>query len=448
MIKSDDVFEKIDRGKIHAMFDLPMIEGDVSKMPVVLTTEIKTAATDGNTTWVNPHFVNLLDDFEIEFVVLHEWAHVFLKHFSRSIKLPNKELVQLATDEEANHLLEKAGIRIIPGAICTPGYRDMTMEQIYRHLESQLPPAGDEPGDAEGGGEETEKTEETGQSGTGEESDGSSTETNDDGDDDSENKSNDIGPGEEIEPSEDYKLPPVSEWGEVKDPGVLSGEEEEQVEFEDTIRQETAMATASLNGKLPAAVEEHVRSISAKSKIDWKMELADFVDQAMNGFDGYLSWSKPNKRFAGLGIHMPSIIPESEQIAILLDSSGSMDNDMFNYALKETKSIIDLAQPDVTHVVTFDHDIVGVDSYEMGVEFPDRVGRRSWGGTNIKGAFDHVSDNLDVNGIIVISDMEFFGGPEDPGIPVIWVEIPSTEYGFWGGFSLPFGRAIRVDKNA
>ena len=118
----------------------------------------------------------------------------------------------------------------------------------------------------------------------------------------------------------------MSEWGEVVDPGDLTPEQISDAEFEDAIRQENTIASASLSGKLPESIEQHVRNIAAKSRVDWRAELADFVEQAMTGFDGYLSWAKPNKRYASMGIHMPSIIPESEEIAILIDTSGSMDD--------------------------------------------------------------------------------------------------------------------------
>ena len=431
-IKADDILMKVDRAKIHAMFTLPMVEGDVSKMSVTLTTKVPTAATDGNEMWVNPHFMNSIDEFQAEFVVLHEWAHCFLKHFSRGTKLPNKELFQLASDAEVNHLLRNAGVQLLPDVHCTPGYEDMTMEQIYRELESraaQVPQPVIQESQDQGEGEEDGKD--------------TSNEDVDDADAGGSGGSS-FEPGSEIEEDGSYELPDTKEWGQVEDPGVLTDEESDQIEFEDMMRQETTIATASLNGKLPSNIESHVRSLAAKSKVDWKSEMADFVEQSMNGHDGYLSWTKPNKRFAGLGIHMPSIIPESEEIAILLDSSGSMDDRMYELALTEVKSIIDLAQPTMAHVVVFDSGIVSVDSYEEGVQFPDSKGRQSWGGTNPQKGFDYISENFIVNGIIVLSDMEFFTSPEDPEIPVLWVEIPTGD-GRWWPTQRSFGRSIKVE---
>ena len=199
-IKIDDILDKVDRGKIHAMLDFPMIEGDVSKMRVIVTTNVKTASTDGNTVWVNPHFINALSPFETEFVVLHEWGHVFLKHFSRSIKLDDKELVQIATDQEVNNLLKRANVPILDSALCDPQFSDMTMEQIYRYLKDNQ-----EQGDTEGernvdGGVPVSEPDEPNESG--------------------EATSEPAGPqddevfqrGEEVVEISDYQLPDVSEW--------------------------------------------------------------------------------------------------------------------------------------------------------------------------------------------------------------------------------------------
>ena len=450
-IKVDDIMDKVDRGKIHAMLDFPMIEGDVSKMRVVVTTNVKTAATDGNTMWVNPHFINALDAFQVEFVVLHEWAHVFLKHFSRSIKLEDKELVQQATDHEANNLLKKANVPILDNALCDPQFAEMTMEQIYRYLKDIQVEEPEGPG-----GKPCEDGEPEGPPGGGSigvdkpdqpsEPEGENAEDEEDSDEQPIGKDEGLNRGEQVSGIEDYEVPDISEWGEVVDPGELTPEEISDAEFEDTIRQENALASASLSGKLPESIENHVRDIAAKSRVDWRAELADFVEQAMTGFDGYLSWTKPNKRYASMGIHMPSVIPESEEIAILVDSSGSMDMAMFDLALEETKSIVDVAQPSMAHVVVFDHRIVSCDSYEQGVEFPAQVGRRAAGGTDIDMALRYVEENLEVNGIIVISDMEFFRCPNDPGVPVLWVEVPQRRGGWWAT-PRDFGRSIRVEAN-
>jgi predicted metal-dependent peptidase len=429
LITYEMIIDKVNKAKIHSMLDFPLVEGDVSKTRCVVTTEVKTAATDGNTLWVNPHFFNALDKYQAEFVILHEWAHAFLKHFSRSMNMSDSELVARASDEEANHLLRKAGVQILPNAFCTKQFEDMTMEDIYRYLESQKQ-NGDDGKDTQPN-EDEQSGSESGDSGD------STTETNDGAEPEA------MSEGDSIAPVENYELPPVCEWGEVKEIGDPSAEDRAQAEFEDTIRQENCIASASLNGKLPKAIESYVRSINARSKVDWKSELSDFVEQAMSGFDGYISWSKPNKRYASMGIHMPSIIPESEEIAILVDSSGSMEENMFNLAMNETKAVIDLAQPTMSHVVTFSHYIVSTESYEGGVEFPEKIDRLSNGGTDIQMALDYVSSNFDVNGIIVLSDMEFYGVPSDPGVPIIWVEIPSglPSYYMW---KPTFGRAIRV----
>jgi predicted metal-dependent peptidase len=112
-----------------------------------------------------------------------------------------------------------------------------------------------------------------------------------------------------------------------------------------------------------------------------------------------------------VGVPLPSRRADvGGEIAVLLDVSSSVDDEMFAQFCEELQLIT--AEFDITsHVIKFTHHVRDVQVVEAGDEI-DRT--RFYGGTNTRGAFQYVDEEgLDVDGIIVFSDCEDY-----------WDEIP------------------------
>ena len=144
--------------------------------------------------------------------------------------------------------------------------------------------------------------------------------------------------------------------------------------------------------------------------------------------------------------YLPSSLNEGiGEIAVLIDSSGSMDEKMYEVAASETAHLINDADPSKSHVLEFTTEIVSVSSYEDGIEIDKMPERQGWGGTNVCIGFDWVEENApETTAIVVISDMEFFKWPEDTGIPVLWVKVPPREDNSWYFGTPSFGKMITV----
>tara|TARA_R110000751_G_scaffold307729_1_gene430833 strand:- start:587 stop:1939 length:1353 start_codon:yes stop_codon:yes gene_type:complete len=441
-----DILDMVNQGKTHAIMDLPLLSGDVLKMNIILTTARPTASTDGTTVWMNPHFVASLTPEQIEFLIVHEWAHCFLRHFSRGLDLPMDKIRRRAEDEEVNYFITVAGFKMIPGGWLTPEFKGMTLEEIDGLLRARQEDEPDEPG---------EKGDEPDNGNPGEDK-GSKPDDNDNAeeDDDAEGpvvkgvpeEPTAINPNDEITVPEDYVVPPVNEWGGVESGDGLTESEKQEIRDRENMEQANSIAVASLSGNMPAALEEMLRKINKECQVDWREELSDFIDYSVNG-DGDLTFAKPNKKFIASGVWMPSIDPECvAEIAVMVDSSGSMDEDMYQLAYSETQGLINFAEPDKTWVIEFDHKVSSVEEYEGGMEFKEVTSRSRWGGTNPLTGFKWIQENSpNVTGIVVISDMEFheqMTAKHDPGVPVLWVEVPSN--GHWWPTPRDFGRSIRV----
>lgn len=480
MITIKDLEHRVHGARNHVILDVPMAQSSAVKMPIFFSDKIPTAATDGHQIGFGPAFVASIDDEELEFVVVHEWGHKMLRHPARLIRmraaLPgvwtrfHDELANEAADQEDNYLVEKTGFKLLSGALRDVRFDEMPMEEIFQILlheriqpeaeEGQGDPSedpggnedGDESKDKEDGGEESEENTDESDSGGNEGEGQEDSDGNSNGDDQDSPRDDQFGQNgldESVSVSsediENYKTPEVKDWGRIEIPDSMTESEIYQEEIESKIDQSNEIVTSKLSGKLPEEVERILRDINHKSQIDWVAEMAEFISDAC-GEDSDETWSRPNKRFAPMDIYMPSMFKEGlGEIAVLIDSSGSMNDEMYSKAASECAHLINSAEPAVTHVVEFTSQIVSSASYDGGIEIDNMPERQAWGGTDVRIAFDWLSQNApDTTGIIVISDMEFFKWPDDTGIPVLWAKVPPREDNSWYFGKPAFGKTITI----
>jgi predicted metal-dependent peptidase len=493
-----DLEKIIHRARNHAILDIPMAQADAIKMDIFFTHSIPTAATDGKKIGFNPLFIASINEEEREFVVAHEWSHKFLKHISRAARLRDRfgsawtpaheDLINIAADEESDYLLEKVGFKILKGAYRSARFDDMCMEEIFQILLHEAEGQGegkDEDSEQESREEnkDSEKENQPGQPGnensdnaqqdeeeTGEEKGEEGQEEGepegedavaqdspegvqpDDGGNQADHRDGGFGSdkldeSQSVDPSalDDYKVPEVKTWGRIEIRDDMSASELRELEIEESIEQSNSIAISKLSGKLPRDVEQIVREVNSQSRVDWTTEMAEFISEAC-GEDSDTTWSRPNKRFASMDIYMPSNTQDGiGEIVVLRDSSGSMDENMYDLASNECFHLIKQSNPQTVHIVDFTTDIVASVTYENGFDEDNLPSRMSHGGTDVRVGFEWVEIFApNATGIVVMSDMEFFRWPEDNGVPVLWVKIPPKQDYSWIFGKPSFGRMITV----
>ena len=95
--------------------------------------DIDTAATDGNKIYYNPEFLGGLTTEEQIFILAHEVCHIAFNHISRR-KDKDKNLWNIATDAVINQLLKKDGLKMLDGLIDIPEAIDYDAETYYEKL--------------------------------------------------------------------------------------------------------------------------------------------------------------------------------------------------------------------------------------------------------------------------------------------------------------------------
>ena len=180
-----------------------------------------------------------------------------------------------------------------------------------------------------------------------------------------------------------------------------------------------AASLAKAEGRLPGAVEETVRGAHA-STIDWRTLLRrHMTDAAKRDY----SWSVPNRRFIDAGLYLPSIRSEGiEAIAVIVDTSGSLDPDTLAAFWSEVRDIAIEIEPERVILLQVDTAVRDTAEYATG-DLPDEIVVRGRGGTDFRPGFAWLDEHQIRPGVcLYLTDMECSRYPEtEPDYSTIWV---------------------------
>lgn len=119
----------------------------LSNLRLVIDTSHPTAAVDGITMWINPHFVSTLSKDVLLGLMLHEIMHVAFDHCGLDrLKLNtglNLDILNIAEDHYINLYLKSLGYQLPKGAYADTKYRGMSSMQIYNELMKNPPDTSD-----------------------------------------------------------------------------------------------------------------------------------------------------------------------------------------------------------------------------------------------------------------------------------------------------------------
>lgn len=230
----------------------------------------------------------------------------------------------------------------------------------------------------------------------------------------------------------------ASQMGEVTDVEDLSDAEVAQLEADIDSKVMMAAAGAKSVGKLPVSIEQLVQRMK-DSQVDWRDVLRRFIggDQP----DDY-TMRKPNRKL----YHTSRIIAPSidkigcGDVVLLVDTSGSVSSAELQHFLGEMNAVSEDIEPKSITVITFDSQVRTSNRYEQGDIIEDiKIGGR--GGTCVSPAFQYVEDNnIDVDNMVVFSDMGIGDFPDAPHYPVLWV------CSWHLGEAAPFGETVYLKR--
>jgi predicted metal-dependent peptidase len=360
------VNKKLQKARIGLLLDEPFFGALLLNLKVVEQKGIGTMATDSVKLAYDPEFTEKLSDIELKTVLAHEALHCALLHplrrgdrdwqtWNRACDYAINQLL-IDTNESASSKGRPQPFKLPEGGLIDSKFKGKTADEIYAEL-YQKPQPKDKPGDKP-------------------------------------NKD----PGG-MGGVEDHKA------------GSQSEQTEQEARWKVALTQAASMAKS--RGDIPGELKRLIEDI-LEPKADWRELLRRFVrDRAKDDY----SWSKINTRYAQSGFMLPSLDSQRMgKIAVAIDTSGSIDQEMLNSFMTEVESIVHEVRPSKLVLIDCDAQINSVREFEPGDTLPRDF--NGGGGTSHLPVFALLDEDPPVV-CICLTDLET-RFPSEPAYSVIW----------------------------
>lgn len=417
MAKDLAVWEVLEKARIDLLLNHPFFGVQASKLEYIQCSFVSTLATDGKRFYYNPDFVRKLTHAKRVFGVAHEIGHCIYDHFAVRKEDRDPQYWNMAGDYVINYDLvneevvdSKGSItkgigEIDPDWLYEEKYGQMTAEQIYDDLLKNK-------------AEKKDTMDEHMQAGE---------------------------PGEG-QPGEGQ---PQKHPSEAED-GVLDGYpkiSEEEMEKNITEFQQEAIKTAEMMdpGNVPGRFRKIISDLKDPKK-NWKELLRSTIESA---FKSETDWMTPHRRSWSQGYVMPGMVPDqSIDIAVAVDTSGSMGYDQLRDILSEIAGIMQQFKTYKIKLWCFDHQVhegsyIEIDeqmNYDM-----NEYELQGFGGTNFGSNWEFMKEKgIKADRLIMLTDGYCgFHGCDENYIKTLWI-IHSR----YGEFQPPFGAVVKYDEDA
>jgi predicted metal-dependent peptidase len=215
----------------------------------------------------------------------------------------------------------------------------------------------------------------------------------------------------------------------------LSQEESRELEREWKNKVAEAFHHAKNNGSVPAGIERMFDEIMG-SKVNWRALLHKAV---VNSLPCDYTFMRPNRRSVATGFYMPSVKKEMIELAVAVDTSGSIDNEMIKQFMGEIYSIAKSFENIKLRVLCCDAKVHS----DQIIKSPHQIKNiqvKGGGGTSFIPVFDKLKKN-GTNLLIYLTD-GYGDFPDREYVKTIWA-ITHSE------IDLPFGKKIvvRIDEH-
>jgi predicted metal-dependent peptidase len=371
-----------------------------------------TASTNGRDVIYGRTFVDILDDKMLAFLVVHEAMHKAYRHMTTWKKLakenmrltnmaadyvinlqindmdPDGHVVQMPRDDDGNLL-----------GLLDERFRNMDTKQVYDILKDECDGGGKGRGGGDGKG-----------GGGGQDDKGSSSPNGGDGD------------GQPADSLDEHDWDGASE---------LSEEEKEKLEQEiDHGLREGAILAGKMKGNVPRGIEEILHP-----RVNWREALRDFVKAVTKGGE-ITTWRRPNRRFLGADIIMPSMIGQkAECIVIGTDTSGSIGGPVLGQFLGEMANICEEVTPERVELLYWDSHVASHESY-FGAEVVTMINStkpEGGGGTDPDCVAKYIMEKkIEPQCVVMLTDGYFYGHDvqvwQKMGVPVFWCVVNNKSF--------------------
>ena len=370
------------------------------------TKTVDTAATDGKNIYYNSEFTNSLTEKEQIFLFAHELCHIALNHIYRS-EGKDHETWNTATDAVINsYLTQKDGLPLIEGGVDIKDAYMYDAEQLYEKLLK----------DKKDNENENKKSKDNNNSNEDKQVGHDSHTMWEDAvkkkHKQEENKENHSTPKEQkIEQD-------IEKMGKIGEKKIFEENEKLRDEQLEKLRKSLAQQSTSY-GNSSLADQRNISDIgSAIPLINWTRLLKNAIKIDED-------WSYLNPEVES-GIIMPTIDPiEKNETEIVLDTSGSIDDDLLRNFLRECKNILKESK---VKVGCFDTKFYGFSEVKSSKDI-ENLKFQGGGGTDFDVAVNAFSKNA--NNKIIFTDG--WASMPQKKVDAIWIVFGGRKINPLGG---------------
>jgi predicted metal-dependent peptidase len=222
--------------------------------------------------------------------------------------------------------------------------------------------------------------------------------------------------------------------GEVRDAPTGPDTDGTPAPTEGEWKQKTAEAlqAAKMAGTLPAGMARKVED-ALGTRIDTRSLLLRFMTERTKAD---YAWTRPNPRYIAQGIYLPALESVSMgEVAIMVDTSGSVDSQSLAYARAIVEDVISECSPAAVSVWYSDAKVCKVDRFERGESL-------TWepaggGGTDFRPALKAIEEEGTAVCVLCITDL-WGTFPDFCDLPVLWLSTTDK--------IAPFGETIPLPQ--
>ncbi|KKT80768.1 MAG: hypothetical protein A3B99_03845 [Candidatus Yanofskybacteria bacterium RIFCSPHIGHO2_02_FULL_44_12b] len=423
------VRERIIRERVQLLLHRPFFGYLTLSLDLKEELGIPTMATDGTRLYYNPAFVDGLDPKVLQMILAHETLHCALGHLWR-LEKRNREKWNYATDYAINLMLKKEGFTVPANCLCDDKFDGMSAEEIYHRLPDQKPKGSlvsshDKwPGKNKCKDKENKKASQTPQDKSGEGGDKKPENQGQQSKDDSKEDGSGGDNKDRIEGDQPQSAPPQ----------ILSGDDQEELvkEWQDKLIR--AANAARMQGKLPGRMGQLIQDV-LEPKLDWKVILKDLVTSLVrNDFRLFPA----SKKHLWRNIYLPSLHGELIELAVGIDTSGSVSDEQFQELIAEVRGIAEQFENFTLHLFFCDteiHDRMTISSNDV---WPDKF-TKNGGGTSFVPVIELIDKELPhIAGLVYLTDGDGAYPKNPPDYPVIWVLNKDKV--------MPWGESIKMEE--
>lgn len=199
-----------------------------------------------------------------------------------------------------------------------------------------------------------------------------------------------------------------------------------------------ASAFAKQKGDIPQGLNLVIDNL-LNEKVDWKQLLYKYVTKTLP-FD--YTYARPSKKSVSCGVYMPSVLRESIEIVVSIDTSGSISKGELTEFMSEINGIAKSFNNLKMKLIVCDSEIKRV--YNIGNGHDNEISKieiLGGGGTSHIPVYDYIKENLPNTRFIINFTDGYTDFPDNEEIKTLWVLNKNS----CNDEHIPFGEIIRLD---